>query len=236
MAQNHTISTQVDKLDIVFAEGKKGKRTRKVISRSNDRVTRKFPSILEDRMIYCESELERDAYRIQEVDHSIRSYQEQPACITYSIDGDQSQHYPDFLLRTKQGLVFREIKTEEEANTLEIRRRTEYLSQQLPFYGYQYEVLTDTTIHQQPRLKNARFLLRRGRKPVVLQQYELLRLYAKKKGYLFWGDIVTSKSCPLNVFEISWLILNGYVKIPMNQRWQDETPLTLVESTQAKEV
>ena len=208
---------------------KKDGRQRKVISRSNAIRTIKFPSFKVGRMVHCNSPLERDACPLMDVDHSIKIYQEQPVRLRYQLNGEVHDHYPDFELQTITENIFREIKTEKYANTPEIKARTAYLTEVLPTYGYQYEVMTETTIHQQPRLKNATFLLKHGRRPVDITQFEILRLYVKNVGQLFWGDGAPTSDCPLNVFEICRLILDGYLSIRLDCDWEDDTPIEFVK-------
>jgi hypothetical protein len=81
-------------ITIRFAE--EGVRIREVVRRSNYRMTGKFPSKKNRRMIHWESHYEKKAFLILEICHLVKSYREQPAELLYSdSDGVQHSHFPD---------------------------------------------------------------------------------------------------------------------------------------------
>jgi len=218
---------------IEFATEKKP-RKRKVISRSKSHPTWKYPSWKKGRMIHCESELERDACRRLDVDLSVFTYGEQGVCITYKLNNEIHRHYPDFFVETSMGKIFKEVKYEDDANLPEISERTEYLSKVLPIDGYRYEVITEAEIRKQPRMDNAVYLLRRGRQPVDVLAHEALRQYSKIKGDLCWGNLTKDKSCPINLFQVCRLILEGYLMISLDEVWHEHTPVFLSSSNKKR--
>ena len=77
-------------VEIEFAEEE---RARRVISRSNSRVTGKYPGLKSRRMHYWESSLERDAFMLLDVSTEVVSFDEQPVTLYYGI-GKKLRHYP----------------------------------------------------------------------------------------------------------------------------------------------
>ena len=74
-----------------------GQRARRVISRSNHRVTGKFRSPKNGRMMHWESMQERDAFVLLEINSAVLSYREQPAVLTFPWGDETREHYPDVL-------------------------------------------------------------------------------------------------------------------------------------------
>src|ERR1017187_8729138 len=85
-------------------------RSRKVVSRSNARVTGKYPSWKMGRMIHWESNNELNAFRLLDCKFDIRSFSEQPCKIVYVMEGVERVHYPDILVATKEGKELWEVK------------------------------------------------------------------------------------------------------------------------------
>src|SRR2546422_82822 len=102
-------------------------RVRKVVTRSGKRIRAKFPSTKLNRMIHCESPLERDAVYHFEYRPLVVSYQEQPS-IEYYYDraGVQHRYYPDFRIDFKDGgVLFIEIKPARNLKTKKVRDQLE---------------------------------------------------------------------------------------------------------------
>ncbi len=105
----------VSKIEIIFP--KDGKiRSRKVVKRSNARNTGKYPSWKMKRMMQWESVHEGNAMRILDATPSVTSFTEQPCEITYTLNGIQHRHYPDFMVIEGNCRELWEVKTEADAN------------------------------------------------------------------------------------------------------------------------
>lgn len=215
------------KINIEFP-GKKKKWSRKVISRSNHRCTEKFPSWKMKTMLPCESLLERNTFTIFDVAPKIKSVLAQPAKIEFHMDGEKRVHYPDALITTDKGRTFVEIKYSDDAFDPEVEKRSECLRRLLPPYGYTYEVLTELSIHQEPRLSNARYLHRNGWRKVSNKKRNMFIQRYVKKGYVLWGDVLSNNVPPLNHSQVCNLIIDGYLKIPMMEDWDETTRVTFI--------
>ncbi len=202
---------------------------RNPISRSMHRCMEKYPCWKMGNTMPCESILERQVYTLFDVAYMIDKFFVQPAKIKYRIDGVWYVHYPDAFYVSKKKKKFIEIKYSKYARDPEVEKRTAFLSKELPQFGIDYEVLTEESIEQEPRLGNARYIHRNGWVRVSKAERDIFLHKYAKQGYILWGDVKSNKVPPLNHSKVCNLILEGYLKIPMREVWDDSTRLTFVE-------
>lgn len=160
---------------LVSIEFGEGQRTRRVVSRSNHRVTGKYPSWKRKCMVHWESQIEHDAFRRLDADSSVITYEEQPAKIIYEVGDKTLTHYPDILVTWTTSRGFLEVKTDKDADSPEIRERTAIMVSLLLQAGFSYRVWRESEIRTQPALVNDTQLLTLGRKPVPLVERERIR-------------------------------------------------------------
>lgn len=163
-------------------------RFRNVVSRSNARVTGKYPSWKMDRMTHWESRNERNAFSLLECDPDVKGFHEQPCKIVYVINGKKQTHYPDILVVFAKEREIWEVKPHFEALQTKVRVRTSFLAQALLPWGYRYRIALGEDLAQQPRLDNANVLLKFGKKPVTDNDYEIIRRALYKRGALSWSE------------------------------------------------
>lgn len=202
-----------------------GQRARKVISRSNAKATGKYPSWKMQRAMHYESSHERNAFKLLDACPEVISFNEQPCCIRYVMDGERYIHYPDILVILPWGKALWEVKTAADAATLEVRRRTEFMEQALPLLGYGYCVVTAEQLAQLPRLHIVDHLLRWGRSPVQLVQREQIRKIFKNNSNINLGIFKHGAEGEEHRNAIYSLILEGTLKIDFNRPLIDESPI-----------
>ena len=66
------------------------------ITNGGRKVIGKFPSIKNGRMVWWESQIERDYLYLLEIDPDVVSYEEQPLKIRYYLDGEPHLYTPIF--------------------------------------------------------------------------------------------------------------------------------------------
>lgn len=208
-----------------------GVRARKVVKRSNARITSKYPGQKAGRMMQCESSHERNAMLLLDACPSVANLSEQPCVISYILDGQQHRHYPDLLVQGFGWKELWEIKTQEDARSFDISRRTSFLKKYLPSYGYGYRMVLAEDLSLNPRLENVKKLLRLGRVDIPLEAREKIRLLFKAHSYLSWGFFV-SNSTDVSINYISRLILDGLLAIDIHQPISASTLITWVEKSQ----
>ena len=201
-------------VQIIFP--KDGKiRSRKVVKRSNARNSGKYPSWKTGRMMQWESPHEGNAMRILDATPTVTSFSEQPCEIIFTLNGEQRRHYPDFMVVERNYREFWEVKTEADANSLEVSERTAHLTQVLPEYGYGYRIVSAEVLAKQPRLDNVKRLNKLGRQPVSLLEIERIRRLFTQQPAISWGIFEQHSADAIR--NISRLILEGMLSIDLNQ-------------------
>jgi hypothetical protein len=175
-------------LRIVFASAEQV-RSRRVVTRSRFRPTGKYPSWKMERMLQWESMNELNAFRLLDCDPRVTVFAEQPCEIVYVDGAETRHHYPDIYAEVDSNRELWEVKTECEASRSEVSTRTELLTSSLLEYGFTYRVVLDHELAKQPRLDNAKTLLRYGRRTASDDEREYVRLTLKRKGHLSWSEV-----------------------------------------------
>lgn len=205
------INYEVNRINrITWAVGR-ALRARKVVSRSNAKVTGKYPSFTSGRMIQWESGLELDAMQLFDADPAVLLMREQPAVIEYLLNGIEHKHYPDLYIETSDEKKFIEIKTDSDAKDAEVDERSRLMESSLPYYGYGYEVLTESQIRQEPALSNAKLLLRYGRVTMTKSQELFIMRQFEENEFITWNDICAGKLGPEGKNLVCALILRGFL-------------------------
>ena len=201
-------------INILFPE--EGKiRSRDPVSRSNAVNSGKYPSWKVDRMLQWESPHEGNAMRILDASPTVISFNEQPCEISYTLNGVERRHYPDFLVIEKHRREFWEVKTERDASEPEIVERTAFLALNLPDYGYGYRMVLAEILASQPRLDNVKRLNKLGRNPISVPEQESVRRLFGQQPILQWG-MVEAQS-PVLLRQVCRLILEGKLSIDLHQ-------------------
>jgi hypothetical protein len=139
-------------------------RSRRVVKRSNYRMTGKFPSDKAGRMVQWESRIELDALRVLETHPAVKSFREQPALVRWTDAEAERRHYPDLkvdLYGAAPLLV--EVKSDKEAHERAIQERTKFLSAELRKYGLRYLLVTSSQVSGIPQ-DNAQYILKHAAK------------------------------------------------------------------------
>lgn len=217
-----------DSLEIEWA-GNMGLRARKVVRRSNHRVTGKYPSWKMGRMMQWESTLERDAFYLLDADPSVTAFSEQPARIDYMLDGKTRTHFPDILVSRPQQSSLYEIKSDKEADSEEVQARANHLTLFLEANQLHYKVVTESEIRKEPRLSNAKLLLRHGRLAVTQHgQQRIIERY-------FSNEECSLRAIPQPDFAIACrMILEGTIWIDINKEITDSDLILQREINEAK--
>jgi hypothetical protein len=171
------------------------------------------------RMIHWESEGERNAIRLIDVDPTVELFAEQPCVIRYRLQGTIRRHYPDLRVKRVQVDSLFEIKPQEDANLGEVSQRTELMMRDLPRFGFSYKLLVSEELASEPRLRNAQFLLRHGREELSLLEQEEVRRFLKGRTVLTWSEIREGRAGPLSERKACRLVLDGILSVDLTQAW-----------------
>jgi hypothetical protein len=196
-------------------------RSRRVVTRSRFRPTGKYPSWKMQRMLQWESISELHAFRLLDCDPKVTAFAEQPCEIVY-LDGTETRrHYPDIYVEVNGHSELWEVKPESAASQSEVLARTELLRCGLLPYGFTYRVVLDRELARQPRLENAKTLLRYGRRPVGDCEREYIRLALQSKGHLSWSEACQGTFGTHGLEILCRLVLEGVLSFDIRGRSEE---------------
>lgn len=209
-------------LSVLFADD--DERARKVISRSNYRMTGKFPSCKCGRMIHWESHLELKAFQMLEVCPWVKCYREQPAVIEFLDMNDiKRKHFPDIYIEMRNGTRgFLEIKPDREMEDSFLMQRTSLLKTGLRAMGYFYFLAQREQIESGHFLKNAQKLLPHARS--AIPSLEMIRL-ALADGSLSVMELIQRLSHKDARTWIYSLVIRGVLTCDLSNPLTDETTI-----------
>lgn len=164
-------------INIHFAA--EGERARKVVRRSNYRMTGKFPSFKNSRMMHWESHYEKMAFQLLEIAPFVVSYREQPATFKFSnSEGFTQTHFPDLLVELANGRkLFIEIKPDSAKEDSVLMARTSLLQDLIKQKGYRYLVIYPDQLESFYYLENAKEILWHAKLPVPFPVQQKVQHY-----------------------------------------------------------
>ena len=215
----------VQRMDLCYL---RGERARKIVTRSRFRSTGKFPSHKMRRMIQWESRSELAAFHHLESDPCVQGYWEQPCIVSYSDGAQIRKHYPDICVHYLAHKELWEIKPVSQLAEQELVWRTDLLAPGLLDFGFDYRVVFDETLMEQPRYANIQLLLRHCRKSFSLHEYEEIRLIALERGRLTWGEAASGLYGPEKLALLSTLTIRGILSVDLCKGFEDEASFRFI--------
>jgi len=149
-------------VSIEVAAGKT-ERVRKVVTGSNLRKVWEISSITSLCYIQAESEIERDAILLFDINPNVISIREQPAIIHYVLNGQIKRHFPDLLISYADGQQeFIEIKSDIFASRIDTTQRTKLLINSFNDINgkFNYRLLQESEIRKGDQVKNSELIRR----------------------------------------------------------------------------
>lgn len=149
--------------------------SRPIITRENPRMGNYFVSVLMQKMFPCESFLERDNLCLYETDGSVLAYGVQPEPISYFYKGKERRYTPDAIVRMEDGTQrFVEVKRQQDLANEENHKFLEAVPSWFWQQGKKFELVTEIQIREEPRLSNAKLMLRS--RHLVPTEYEIMKV------------------------------------------------------------
>ena len=146
--------------------------TRKVTNRGPRRVISFFPSLINKKLVVCESKLEADLLFIVELDRSVQSYRSQPHKLVYYDENIKRSYTPDFLVHRSGHETVVEVKPQDKLSKWQKKMNEVEIAYGI--LGYPFVLLTEKAIRRQPRLSNAKYLFRHSRHQVSRTSFKHL--------------------------------------------------------------
>jgi hypothetical protein len=198
----------------------------------------KFFSVKTGRVVWYESLLERDYMYLLDFDPCVTFWHEQPLRFRYTYAGKTHFYTPDLEVHRESKKQIVEVKSEEQVQSGKwdflFRIATSICKQE----GYEFIVVTDRVIRQQPKLETVKKLWKYARTPVFPQHQilckeffeqrqtaqtelgDLLKLFESKSiptpclfALLFWGALEIDLTQPLDKFSLIKLSATAVVEI-----------------------
>lgn len=201
-------------------------RSRTVVSRSRARPTGRYPSWKMGRMLQWESHNELNAMRLLDATPNVLQFSDQPCVIRYRLGGKDFRHYPDTLVNTAKVNSFWEIKTAADARRPEIAARTKLLTELLPAKGYEYAVVLAEDLAREPRMRQARLVLKHGKAPLTFAEREYARRLFLTVESLSWQEVLDGRYAPFTRQQACRLVLEGALALNLDEPFGPETQLT----------
>ncbi len=152
---------QLSKQSIYIRFTADGERARKVVRRSNYRMTGKQPSPLNGRMMHWESHYEKKAFQLLEISPFVKAFREQPAVFEYQdADGVMKKHFPDIYVELVNGIkLFIEVKPDRAKDNQDLLDREALLKNYLSKKGFKYIQIYPEQIESLSYQENAQKML-----------------------------------------------------------------------------
>ena len=146
-------------------------------NRGSSGIVGKLASIKMQRVVCWWTQAERDCVYLLEIDDDILSYQVRPFKILYTFRDKPHTFIPNFLLHRPNGeqLIKITLGKQREDGDIE-ERKINFLRERCLSIGYELCVLTEPEIREQPRLDNAKALLKYATTPVDAPIFQLFCL------------------------------------------------------------
>lgn len=187
-------------------------KSRKITNSGTLKNIGKFPSIKNEKLVWFESHLERDFIYLIEFDKSIIRYREQPFKVEYLLDGKKRNYFPDFLVEREGRKQVIEIKPQSKTEKDEFVHFSRVMKNRLTELGYEYLVITDSTIRLQPKLSNIQLLWRYARYPVNTKHKILLyELFSNSASFSLAQVCVFLTQAKESIELIYALLFHGYL-------------------------
>jgi hypothetical protein len=144
-------------------------RARRLTNATPNKVIGRFPSAKMGRVVWWESQIERDYIYLLEIDPDVVAYKEQPFRVKLELLGSPRSYVPDFLVVRKSRKQIVEVKPAEKLTSEENSLLFPVMRQIAAEHRYEYMVVTDRMIRVQPRLNNIKLLFRYARTEIQPQ-------------------------------------------------------------------
>lgn len=192
------------------------------------RPTGKFSSWKNSRYMHWESPNERNAFTTLDFSPQVIAYREQSCEIVYvDDDGNECRHYPDIEVFAVSGCELWEVKTKHYAESKDVKRRTEIVSESLAAIGIKYRMAIAEELGKQPQLGTMEKVLHFARRPVSSVERICLAQELSQIGCITWAQACSGRLGAYGREIICRLLLEGYLQIDLNLPFGPTTEFNL---------
>lgn len=202
------------------------------ITNGGRKVIGKFPSLKMGKMVWWESQLERDYIFHLELDRAVISYEEQPLKIRYMLDREVHYYTPDFLVVRHGKKQIAEVKDEESANSDDYKLLFRTVAPLFLAEGYEFVVVTEKNIRVQPLLSNIKLLHKYSRTVITYKhQLDTYAYFANSEECVLaeLGGFLKSRGGSIQV--VYALIYRGMLSIDLSKPVNSQSTVRLAQTS-----
>ena len=182
----------------------------------------RFPSMKMSRQMRANSTLEFDHLLLRELDPDVLDFVEQPAWLTCDLDGRESRHKGDALLRTQAGLEWNEVKYESEASLPENEARWPCIGHALASIGISFRVITERHVHEPVRWLNVKAIWENRMAPIPAESDRIAIVKAIDTGKLTTISQLTT-IYSLETSTVLALVRRGFLAVDLSRPISGDT-------------
>jgi len=202
-------------------------KSRKITNTGTLKNIGKFPSLKNGKTVWFESHLERDFIFLTEFDREVIKYREQPFQVQYLMDGKKYRYFPDFLIERENKNQVIEIKPQSKVEKEEFIYFSKVMTDHLAKEGYEYLVITDSTIRLQPRLSNIKLFWRYSKMSITTKQQVLINDLFETASSISFFEVCSFLCQAKEQKELIYaLFFHGYLTLDINQPITAESVIT----------
>lgn len=152
----------------------------------------KFFSLKTGLVVWYESLLERDEMYLLDFDPFVTFWREQPLRIRYVLNGKTHFYTPDLEVHRGSRKQIVEVKSQDQVDSGRFDSLFRIATSVCQDEGYEFVVVTDQLIRQQPRLDNIKKLWKYARTPILPQHQQLCWQFFQGRpfGEVELGDLI----------------------------------------------
>lgn len=196
----------------------KGRPVRRTVGKSTVRRSGYFSSRKNraDGALAWESELEKHALWLLECDPNVTRFITQPLTVTYVVDRKLRRHTPDLWWWRGEHPYIAEIKPAWHLKRPDTAYRTQLMTDVFASHGIRYRVWGDDEIRDEPRLSNAKYLLRFRDQAVTREQKWIARGLLERRGATTIRDLADAIGLDGREAVLA-MVLRGYLLCDLHE-------------------
>jgi hypothetical protein len=190
----------------------------------------KFFSVKTGLVAWYESLLERDEMYLLDFDPLVTFWREQPFRIRYVLNGKTHFYTPDLEVHRPAGKQIVEVKSQELVDSGKFDSLFRVATSTSQDEGYEFVVVTDRLIRQQPRLDNIKKLWKYARTLILPRHQRLCWQFFQGKAFEeveLGGLIAFFKSKGVGAQVVYSMLFWGILAFDLNQPLNQLTPVKL---------
>ncbi len=190
----------------------------------------KFFSVKTGLVAWYESLLERDKMYLLDFDPLVTFWREQPLRIRYVLNGKTHFYTPDLEVHRDSRKQLVEVKSQNQVDSGKFDGLFRIATSASQDDGYEFVVITDQPIRQQPRLDNVKKLWKYARTSILPQHQLLCRQFFQEKQseQVELGDLIAFfKSKGVAAQVLYSMLFWGVLDFDLNQLLDQFTPVKL---------